>query len=309
VAGKPFIVDVALVDSWGNASPTAGTAVTLAKTGATPGTLTAPPVTTGSNGGASFAASYSDAANPLGLLATAGSFAAPGSTTITSTGTSADLTPNTPAVLAVGGTTANLGNGGRGPAFLFSQPCTNVDTATNCGTRTTEVTLEGSFKDANGVALYGFNTPARPLKPASLSFICAAAVCPHADSGEPRTDYLYNSPAVDPGPYSQADVNEFEQVEDFNRWPLQFAIKNNDGNYPTNLDGSIAFANAPSCVDLDPAHAGITGVIQSQAAQTAGFCLDVYALSRTANGNGVQQFSGDLTRTILFVEDPKARTP
>ncbi len=298
-AGQAFAVDVALLDQYGNVSPTAGTPVSLATTGTVTGVLASPGAVTGADGTAEVPATYSVAANPLGLRATAGSFTADGSTPITNTGVVATLTPGVPAVVTAGGSTANLPQGANGPVALFSQPCAQADPT--C-TQATEITLDADFKDPRSPTnanLYSFAAPA------SLSVPCGGG-CAHADTNEPfltYPSYPGNTPVLG-GTFSQADVNEFEQVEDFGRWPLEVALKNAQGVYPTDANGHIIFTIAPPCVDLTPANVAKTGTIASAAAQAAGFCVDVYAMSRTGG-----TFTGDLVRPILFVEDIKSRVP
>ena len=57
------------------------------------------------------------------------------------------------------------------------------------------------------------------------------------------------------------------------------------------------FALAPMCVDTDAGHG--TGTLAGVAATAAGFCVDVYAISR-------DPVTGAISYPVLFVEDPTA---
>ena len=116
-----------------------------------------------------------------------------------------------------------------------------------------------------------------------MSWTCPNSVCPHEDAAHERSKY-YNSdePRADRG---------------LHQYPLQVSLKTPTGYTP--------FAQAPSCRDLnDVTQKGLTGKIVAPAAVAAGFCIDVYAISRAGNS-----FYGDLTRPVLFVEDPRLRGP
>ena len=79
-----------------------------------------------------------------------------------------------------------------------------------------------------------------------------------------------------------------DPLNDAVTYPLSVSIKQG-GVY-------LPFTPAPPCTDI-PAIGTPTGRLASVTAQTLGFCFDIYATSRDA--------SNTLSRTILFVEDPK----
>ena len=178
--------------------------------------------------------------------------------------------PGVAASLSAGVASATLPNGSVGSVFLTQAPC--VGASAGC----IEVDLEGTFSDGD-THLYSNSAPAQ------VSWTCANAVCPHKDAAHERSRY-YNS-------------SVHEQIEDFTDYPLQVSLKTPTGYTP--------FAQAPSCRDLnDKSQKGLTGKIVAPAAVAAGFCVDVYAISRYCNS-----FYGDLTRPVLFVEDPRLRGP
>ena len=86
----------------------------------------------------------------------------------------------------------------------------------------------------------------------------------------------------------QSSASTYDPTLDFTAFPLQVALKTSTG-YGT-------LATAPSCSTVPNADRP-TGALRTAAAQTAGFCADVYAFTRDA--------SSKLTRPILFVEDPR----
>ena len=88
--------------------------------------------------------------------------------------------------------------------------------------------------------------------------------CPHADlNGEPPTGENYS--------YFGSDDNDQEQIEDFDVYKVLVALKGSNGQY-----GDLAVA--PACQDLNDTHEQTppTGVIATEEAQAAGFCVDVY---------------------------------
>ena len=204
-----------------------------------------------------------------------------------SAGASTLLTPGTPATLTAGTASAGLPNGGFGATFLTTAPCT----APQCH-QGTEISLSGTFTDPDGGGeLYS------DAHPASVAWTCGAADCPHRDAaGESwRTDYQHNL-------FSRYAGAEREVYEDFVDYPIEVSLLVGGEYQP--------FAKAPSCVDMfDPSKIGRTGVLDSVAAKAAGFCVDVYAITRsaTASSGQCQSYFGDLTLPVLFVEDPKMR--
>lgn len=165
--------------------------------------------------------------------------------------------------IAVGTSTvsAGLSNGAYGPVSLYYVPidCPAGFASASCAT----ATLDGTFsdpKDPNG-HLYSNSAPA------SMTVTCTSVACP--------------SPL---GPNF-----DFDAVAEYNAWPLNVSLKVNGVYQP--------FGAAPPCYDLNPGGLRLTGQLYSPAAQAAGYCMDVWAMSRDVDQT--------LTRTILFVEDPK----
>ena len=167
-----------------------------------------------------------------------------------------------------GGTTytATLSNGSNGPVSFTEVPCDALAGDPDC---TTEVNLFGNFKDSEGQPLYSNDAPAE------IGWTCPVEECP-------------STPAVY-GSFTQ------DQVVDFQNYRIQVSLLV-DGEY-------TAFADAEPCnpIVTNPANV-VTGKITDPDAQAAGFCVDVYAISRAGNS-----FGGDLTIPVLFVEDPKLR--
>lgn len=166
-----------------------------------------------------------------------------------------------------GGTTytAQLPNGSNGDVTFTEVPCDALAGDPDCDT---EVNLAGSFKGEGGVPLYSFDDPA------GIDWTCPAAECE-------ATAPVYGS-------FDQ------DQVLDFQNYRIQVSLFV-DGEY-------TPFADAEPCNPIvDNPGDVVTGKITDPAAQAAGFCVDVYAISRTDN------FGGDLTIPVLFVEDPKLR--
>lgn len=271
-SGQPFVVRVDVLDAYGNLATTPDIPVSLSALGGT-GTLSAPTVTS-SGGSAVVTATYSVAQADLQLQA-----GSPGlapdvtSTGVVTAGVSTTLTPGVPATLVAGTATATLGNGGVGDAFLTTEPCATSGSDA-CGGSRTLVSLDGVFTHPSLGELYSFTSPAK------VGWSCPVERCPHVDvySGDRR-----------------------DQVEDFVAYPVEVSLKVGGVYQP--------FAVAPSCVDLnDWTKRGMTGVIDSAAARAAGFCIDVYAISRDYRaGDRSWCHTGDLVRPVLFVEDPKMR--
>jgi hypothetical protein len=167
-----------------------------------------------------------------------------------------------------GGTsyTALLPNGANGPVSFTEVPCTALPGDPECDT---EVNLFGNFKDGEGQPLYSFD------EPATITWTCPEDECP-------ATEPVYGSFAQD-------------QVLDFQAYRIEVSLFV-DGEYTD-------FVEAEECnpIVTNPANV-VTGVITDDDAKAAGFCVDVYAISRADNS-----FGGDLTIPVLFVEDPKLR--
>ncbi|HTY72550.1 MAG TPA: hypothetical protein VMI11_09020 [Actinomycetes bacterium] len=200
--------------------------------------------------------------------------------------------------LPVTNAAAGLPNGAVGGTVLTVAPCTDPacaqsapspsgdDEITPASTSSTEITLSGIFTDPKLGELY------TDTAPGSVSWTCPNSKCPHADSVESEggTNYLYNFGATG---------DEEEQYEDYLAYPVYVGIRD-----PQTQSYVFSPNPAPACRDNDDSEqAGQTGQIVSTAAVAAGYCVDVYAMSRTDNS-----FTGDLTMTLLFVEDPKLRT-
>ena len=287
-AGQSFAVGFTVLDQFGNRATHPDVLVTLVATDpAGGGVLTAPAVTS-SGGTGTVSATYSVAQLGLQLeVGSAGLTSGTASTDVVSAGASTLLTPGTPATLTAGTASAGLPNGGFGATFLTTAPCT----APQCH-QGTEISLSGTFTDPDGGGeLYS------DAHPASVAWTCGAADCPHRDAaGESwRTDYQHNL-------FSRYAGAEREVYEDFVDYPIEVSLLVGGEYQP--------FAKAPSCVDMfDPSKIGRTGVLDSVAAKAAGFCVDVYAITRsaTASSGQCQSYFGDLTLPVLFVEDPKMR--
>jgi hypothetical protein len=200
-----------------------------------------------------------------------------------------------PARLTVPGAQADLRNGANGLVTIAVSACIDPTVAAPCRAGT-EIQLNGNFKDAAGKLLYSFTAPAR------VSYLCAAATCPHLDQ-EPSANYDYNYDCPGTSCVGEGSLfGEREVEEDFTDNPVFVSLKRGV------VDGP--FARAPRCVplptsDYDPnryALLHLTGQIVNPAAQTLGFCLDVNAITRAGN-----RFTGDLRLPVLFVEDFKMR--
>jgi hypothetical protein len=282
VVNGTFAVAFNAVDIYGN--PVAGVNVTLTALAPTLGTLTPTGFAiTAADGTASITATYDTAQNNLELQVAAPSVTpATGFTDVVATAAVVTAQPNVPTSLDSGPASADLPQGGYGPVFLTTAPCT----ADGCPAGGTEITLAGTFTNPDNPSseLYSF------AQPASVSWTCDDSACPHNDANaEPGdSDYNYN--------HNDSGDPEQEQIEDFNDYPIQVSLKVNGVYQP--------FAVAPSCQDLSTEFDGPppTGVIATSQAQSAGFCVDVYAITRAG-----ASFTGALTIPVLFVEDPKLR--
>lgn len=275
VAKRSFKVTAVLRDASGVQVKQSGVSITLSATNAVGGTLAA---VTGSSltaltntaGTATFTATYSTAQVGLILKATPASTkltAGTSTVTVASSALTAAASPGTALSLgpiAIGTSTfsASLPNGASGTVAIYSEP--NGTCPDGYGLAVTLscsiATLSGTFKNAAGVKLYSND------KPAKMTTTCTLSNCPKTASGT--------------------------QSSEFTTYKLQVALKDpKTGLYN-------AFATAPSCRDLtNTAQNGLTGAIVSTAAVAAGFCIDVYAISRDA--------AGTLSRPVLFVEDPR----
>ena len=252
--------------------------MTLSALNSAGGTITVltPSPVVGANGSGALNATFSKA--QLGLQLQVSATVAVGVTPGTATtdmligGASLAGSPGTPGTLGSGISNASLPNGSFGSVFLVSAPCAPTDPVCSQGT---VVTLAGTF--SNGTThLYS------DAAPASISWTCPVAVCPHPDTDGTRSSY------------SGAIKTEGEQAEEFAQYPIQVSLRQPDGSYGP-------YGVAPACRSLtDRTQRGLTGQITNPAAVTAGYCVDVYAINRAGN-----TFGGDLTLPLLFVEDPK----
>jgi hypothetical protein len=278
-ANQTFAVAFTAFDAYGNVAKQAGVPVTLVATNGNGVLSPAGTGSTGADGTGVISAKYSVAQTGLQLQVTSpGLVSGNGTTDIVIAGDSENGSPNTPADLAAGGATADLPNGSYGPVFLTTAPCSDED----CG-QGVEVTLDGTFTDPTP------NTPEpnhlySDDNPALVTWTCPDQQCPHPDPEPPGESY------------TGGGVDDQEQAEDYYAYPIQVALKGSDGEYGE-------FQTAPPCRDLsDEKQIGDTGEITG-AAQQVGFCVDVYAISRSNDDS----FTGDLTLPVLFVEDPKLR--
>jgi len=297
VQGQTFAVGFSALDAYGNLATASSVTASLSSSNAnlSGGTLAASPVTT-TTGTGSFSAVFSRPQTGLDVTVSAVGLT-PASTTTDVASGATTITP----VGSVGGATAVLPNGSFGPVSFTSATCVvGVDLGCASGT---EFTLAGVFTNPANPDdhLYSFDAPA------ALTWTCSSpADCSHGPlttegtaagtrsaESEPSTNYLYNQ--------GIGDINEQEQVEDFHWFPIYVALRTG-----TNLDGTPQygpFGLAPACSPFvtNPASI-ITGRIVNSDAQTAGYCVDVYAITRAG-----QTFTGAPTIPVLFVEDPKMR--
>jgi len=298
VQGQTFAVGFSVLDGYGNLATTSSVTALLSSTNAVSGgTLAASPVTTATGTGA-FSAVFSRPQTGLNLTVSATGLTSAATTTDVASGATT-LTPVGP----VGDATTVLPNGSFGPVSFTSGACTpGLDLG--CGTGV-EYTLAGVFTNPANPDDHLYTNDA----PASLTWTCSTgANCVHgpppssgsttaarALENEPSgANYLYNR-GLD------SDLFEQEQVEDFTWFPIYVALRTG-----TNQDGTPAygpFGKAGPCSPFVTSPANIiTGRIVNQDAIDAGYCVDVYNISRAGN-----TFDGALTLPVLFVEDPKMR--
>lgn len=283
-ANKPFNVAFTAWDAYGNIATTPAVPVTLTTTNSAGGLLTVntvSPSTDGTTGHGVLSASFSAAQIGLNLLLSSGSLI-PGTATINVSLAGAAIvgTPGTPGSLNAGTAGANLGNGAYGNVYLTQTLCSTTDPTCSQGY---ETTLAGTFSDPTlGTHLYS------DAAPASMSWTCDVLVCPHAD-GDPATSAY-------PGTGGEEEESPaYEQIEDFNKYPMYVSIFKNGAYQP--------FAKATPCRPLTSwSQRGLTGQMTDPTAIANGFCVDVYAISRAGGVTG-----GALTMPVLFVEDPKLR--
>jgi hypothetical protein len=290
VADKPFTVRVHFVDASGQpASPPSGTAVTLAKDAGFTGTLGGTTTAFVGSSATFDAVTYSEALTQLGLTSSApGVTSASFTTDVIFAGTTQTLTPGQDADLQLpdAGAQAFLPNGASGVVSLALTPC-SIDLDEHCGNGS-QLELIGNFKDGE-TPLYSFGDPA------TLVRICDASLCPHhGPGGEPESEppglYDYNYSCL---PAGICDDGEREVEEDFNNNPTYVSLRLPGGSF-------TAFTLADRCVDQTDLTT--TGHILTEAAQAAGFCVDVNAITRSDDS-----FAGDLSIPVRFVEDPRMR--
>ena len=255
-------------------------------------------------------ATYNRVENGMGLAADwSGSATNPDSTTtvdVLGDAATTTATPGSPATVSVqgdnAGATAVLSEGANGPVTLVVETCdgdpTPIPEGVDTCTSGVQFELTANFKDAENQPLYSFGTPAE------IDWICPGTVCRHQVPGQPgnegegaNTAYDYNY-ACGSLQNCGSDFAEREVEEDFAWYPVYISINGEP------------FQRADRCRDLpdgpedelryDKLHD--TGTIETSAAQTAGFCVDVNAITRAGN-----VFTGALTIPVLFVEDLKLR--
>ncbi|TWP37428.1 hypothetical protein [Leekyejoonella antrihumi] len=273
-ANQPFAVSFTVNDQFGNVATTPVLVTLTAVNPASGASLTSTAVTS-SNGTGVITATYSQAQSGLQLQVGSPGLT-PGTATVdvVTAGVSGTGSPGT---LSVANTTATLSAGSVGPEFLTVEPCSTTDSTCPAGS---EASLQGVFTQANGTELYS------DAKPATMTWACSDQVCP--------TPWLKGVTWPWFLPYTNID-----RIIDFSRYPIYVSLEVNGVDTP--------FARAPSCEDLyNWRDFGRTGVIESAAAKAAGFCVDVYAMSRAGEG-GRQSATGALTTPVLFVQDPKLR--
>lgn len=202
--------------------------------------------------------------------------------------------PKTSASLTTGGAIATLGNGASGVLALSRGTCT-ASTDSPCPSGV-ELDLAGNFKNGS-TPLYSFTDPG------SLTWTCTTG-CDAKDADVEGSDQGYNWNYFCQPAYTckegSSPFGEREVEEDFQDFPVYVSLKRSDGTYGP-------YTEAPRCVPLPASYADLsslttTGQIVNPAAQQAGFCVDVNAITRADNS-----FTGALTIPVLFVEDPKMR--
>jgi len=287
--GKNFVVSFHVNDQYNNQASTAPGDVTLSANG--PGSLTAVSSTQASStADGTFTDTYSAPSLSVTFTVTLNATSAQSSLSspVDASGTTANFTPNVPGSLGTAnfvapngdgssnctlGSTlpicgfANLPKGANGQVSLAEQVCTDVTGLCGAAGATTPLvlTVTGNFKDAKNVALYSYGSPA------SETLTCLAAVCPH------RSD--------DTGVIPKTSE---EQIEDFWNYRLYIQLSQTEG-----------FAQVPGCqvvpTDENDVLPSSGGMIPD--GNTVGACVDVTTIVRNA--------AGDVSFTVLFVDDPK----
>ncbi|HEY7856994.1 MAG TPA: hypothetical protein VIC82_00715 [Candidatus Nanopelagicales bacterium] len=288
---KSFHAAFHLLDAYGNVAPSPGLVTLSAPAGFS---LSSTPVTAASGTGSIAGTFTAGTIGPVVLTLTADGVPTPAtiSTTLLAAGASASLTPNIAASLTAGGASSDLVQGANGDVTLTAGACTTSVASCLSGV---QVELDGNFKGADGQPLYS------DAAPAQVSWTCATA-CPHQD--ETRGNYLWNYNCLWSSCMGHGSLfGEREVEEDFNDFPVYVSINKDGADTP--------FAVAPRCVPLPAWNASPsqraallheTGTIVNPVAQTAGFCVDVNAITRADNS-----YTGALTIPVLFVEDMKMR--
>jgi hypothetical protein len=291
---KSFHAAFHLLDAYGNLAPSPGSVSLSAPAGYS---LTSTPVTAPTGTGMVGATFTSGAAGPVQLTLTADGVPSPGNTATMSTnllaaGASTTATANVATSLSAGGASANLTNGASGSVTLTVGACTTGGTCPSG----VELDLTANFKGTDGTPLYSFGAPAK------TSWTCGTG-CAHEDD-RGQTNYLWNYNCQKSTCSGNGTLfGEREVEEDFNSFPLYVSLTVNGVDQPYTL--------APRCVALPTKSSTTaqraallteTGQIATAAAQSAGFCVDVNAITRDGN-----TFSGALTLPLLFVEDLKMR--
>ncbi len=299
VQGQTFAVGFSVLDGFGNAAAPSSVTASLSSTNSSVsgGTLAAADVTT-STGTGTFSAVFSRPQTGLNLTVSSLGLASAATTTDVASGATT-LTP----VGTVGDATAGLPNGSFGPVSFTSGTCTpGVDLGCSTGV---EYTLDGVFTNpANGDDhLYSNDAPASITWTCSTGANCVHGPLPKSgsttaartlESESGQTYYLYNQGSI-------TNFQEQEQVEDYTWFPIYVALRTGTNTDGTPIYGQFGKALPCSPIVSNPANI-ITGRIVNADAQAAGYCVDVYAISRVGN-----TFTGALTLPILFVEDPKMR--
>jgi hypothetical protein len=279
VANRLFHVNFTAYDKFGNPAGSPVTRVSITALNPVGGkfTVLTPSPTTTATGSGSALATFSYAENGLLLLATApGLTSGSRRTDVGFAGDSVLGHPGLPAFLRAGFASAALSAGGYGEISLTTVLCAKTDPTCHSGL---QANLTGVFSNPSNPAAHLYAL----AHPAVVRWTCAASRCPHRD-------FEGTNPS-----YRLVRGDEAEQTEDFAAYPMQVSLRVPGGYRP--------FAQAPSCRPLtDPKQFGLTGAITNPAAIRAGFCVDVYAITRVG---GVT--TGALSLPVLFVEDPKLR--
>lgn len=297
-AGQLFVAQFHVTDVYNNMAATAPGDVALSASG--PGSLTAISATpaTPTTGG-SFTDSYGTPALSVLMTVTLTTVSPTVSATLTTrvdaNAAAATFTPGTPGVLGttnfappnpdgssncplsdtnpVCGQTI-LPNGANGRVVISEQPCT--DSSGECaptqenGGKPLVLSISGNFKDANGNALYTYEAPATEV------VTCESAQCPAlADDGDGS---LANSPE--------------EAIEDFDSFPLFIQLTQTDG-----------YAQVPSCQAIPSDPANLVSADTIPQGNTVGACVDVASIVRNVDVESPHY--GDVSFTVLFVDDPK----